>query len=293
MDAGSDSFDPLRTTRRLARAADLVNMVNYYTAEINGFRSDGFKGWWHAYLGYRSAPLGPVGPAPVVAIFYNFAPRMVERAIPGVWQIMTPAQVLVRRDELVNEALRRIFDGSEFQPSIERAATLAETAVSTLESGSRPLSAALAALPWPDEPIMRLWHACNIWREYRGDSHNIALAAAEIDGTECHLLMAAGGHGNQPTLAAIRGWTEQEWFAAQGRLRDRALLDADGAYTDRGRAFRNEVELHTDRLSAAPIRNLGEDDAGQLLALLSKLGSHLTETGEVAGVWPPPSVQRT
>lgn len=286
-----------RLTRRLSRVAELLHGVNYYAPEINRLADDGFNGWWHAYLAYRSAPMGPVQAPVVTATFYNFAPAMVERAIPGVWEIMTPEEVLARRDELVAEALDRIFaDTADSGPGhgaiIAEAADLVREAVGDLPPQGRVLSAALGRLPWPDRPIMGLWHGCTIWREFRGDGHNIALAAAEIDGVESHLLMAAHGHGNQQTITGIRGWTDEEWMAAAQRLRGRGLLDEHGRYTEHGRSFRSEVERRTDRLSAAPVLNLGMARASRLHELLGVLGAHLTETGEVPGVWPPPAVRK-
>ncbi len=279
-------------TRRLARAIDLIHSVNYYTAEINRFRDDGFRGWWHAYLAYRPAPLGPVPAAVVTAAFFNFAPRMIERAVPGVWDIMSPADVLARRFDLVDEAFERIFADGNHDDAIAEAADLAEAAVRNLDPGVRVLSAAMAAQPWPERPAMRLWHAATIWREYRGDSHNIALAAAGLDGVECHVLMAASGHGNQPTIAAIRGWTAEEWQAACERLRTRGLVDEQGAFTELGAQFRADVESATDRLSAGPVDNLGHENADRLYRLATGLSGHLKERGEIVGTWPPPAVQR-
>ena len=279
-------------TRRLARVVELVHGVNYYAPEINRLVDDGFRGWWHAYLAYRPAPMGPVGPSVVTAAFYNFAPRMVERAVPGVWDVMSPERVLARRDELVAEAFDRIFADGRHRDTIAEAADLVQVAVAQLDPGARVLSAALGARPWPSAPAMQLWHGCTIWREYRGDSHNIALAAAGIDGVSSHVLMAAHGHGNQETISAIRGWHGDEWQAAVAWLADRGIVDGDGRFTEVGQAFRSGLERTTDELSIAPVAALGVGRASRLHELIGELGRHLTETGEVPGVWPPPSVQR-
>ena len=87
--------------------------------------------------------------------------------------------------------------------------------MSEIEIEARPLAASFAALDRPDgSAAIDLWHTCTLWREYRGDGHNLALANAGIDGLEAHLLMAAHGRGNQPTITGIRGWTAEEWGAA-------------------------------------------------------------------------------
>ena len=293
MEGGPNDPAPQRMTRRLARVAELMHTVNYYTEEINRFRDDGFRGWWHAYMAYRSAPLGPVDAPVVTAAFYNFAPRMIERAVPGVWEIMAPDQVLVRRTELVAEALDRIYGDGRFDQQLAEAAELTAVAIEDLEVGARPLTAALSALARPEDTALALWQDCTVLREYRGDGHNIALATAGIDGLESHLFMSAAGHGNQPTITGIRGWTEDEWQAAKARLQGRGLLDAEGGFTAEGDRFRAEIEVTTDRLSSQPLENLGMERAERLFTLLVELTDYLRETGEVAGMWPPPATLRS
>lgn len=285
---------PDRLIRQLSRTVEAVHTLSYYTPEISQLTDDGFRGWWHAYFAYRAAPMGPV-PAPVVtAAFYNFAPRMVERAVPGVWDIMAPETILARRQELVVAAIDRIWGDGRLDDVLAEAADLAEVAMSDLAAEARPLAAAHAALPQPEGSAgLRLWHACTIWREYRGDGHNIALAAAGIDGLESHLLMAAHGKGNQATITGIRGWTEDEWVTARGRLHERGILTADGTYTDHGRAFRSDIETATDELSDRPVTNLGSERANRLQELMEVVTADLLESGAVPGIWPPPTVLKT
>ena len=287
-----------RLVRRLSRSVEAVHTVTYYAPEIARMTEYGYRGWWHAYFAYRAAPMGPV-PAPVViATFYNFAPRMVERAVPGVWDILTPAEALDRRQALVVEAFERVWgpagpSGSLGEAVIE-AAELAREAMADIELEARPLAAAHQAMPWPEQsPIMVLWHACTIWREYRGDAHNLALAGAGIDGLESHLLMAAHGRGNQPTITGIRGWTEDEWAGALERLRSRAILTGDGTYTEAGRQFRSDIEATTDDLCARPVATLGHDRSARLNDLLATVTAALLEAGVVPGVWPPPNVLKS
>jgi hypothetical protein len=293
IEGGPNESEPSRQTRRLARVTEVFHTVNYYTDEINRFTDDGFRGWWHAYMAYRAAPLGSADAPLVTSVFYNFAPRMIERAVPGVWEIMAPGAVLARRDGLVRTALDRIYAAGDHDDAIAEAAELATAAVQGLDIAARPLAAALTGLAWPETPAMRLWHACTIMREHRGDSHNIALAAAEVGGLESHLLMAAAGHGNQPTIKGIRGWTEDEWAEAMARMQARGLIGSDGAYTAEGDRFRADIESHTDRLSAGPRENLGPDGSDRLFALMVDLTDFLKQNGEVAGVWPPPATLRS
>lgn len=302
---------PDRLVRRLSRSVEAIHTVGYYSPEITRLSDEGFRGWWHAYFAYRAAPMGPVDASVVVAAFYNFAPRMVARAVPGVWGIMSPARVLERRDRLVAEALGRVWGDGRLDEMVAEAAPLARAALVGIESEARPLAAAHAARPWPgpssDGPVpegtpapagprvmaaMELWQACTIWREYRGDGHNIALAAAGIGGLEAHLLMAAHGRGNQATITGIRGWTAEEWGAATERLVGRGIIEPDGSYTEAGRSLRSAIEATTDELCARPLATLGSEGARRLDHLLAGIAGQLVESGAVPGVWPPPNVTK-
>lgn len=279
-------------TRRIARAAEAVHTLAYYTPEIRGFDDDGFSGWWHAYFAYRSAPMGPVPASVVTSVFYNFAPRFIERAVPGCWEIMSPERVRARQLELVEAAVTRSLVDYPEPAQIARGAELLRSFADRLPIGARPLYAAWAGEPWPGTDLMDLWHGTTLLREFRFDGHNIALVAGDMDPCECHLMMASHGFGNAETIQRIRGWNEDEWNAAHTRLASRGLLTDDGAQTDTGSQARRAVERHTDVL-ASPIEGVpGHDNADELASILENLRDYLLSTGEVHGVWPPPTVLR-
>lgn len=277
-------------TRRLARAAEAVHTLAYYTPEIRRFGDDGFSGWWHAYFAYRSAPMGPVPASVVTATFYNFAPRMIERAVPGCWDIMSPREVRSRQLELVSEAVARSLAEYPEPDEISRSAELLRSCAGTLPIGARPLYAAWAGEPWPGSDLMDLWHGCTLLREFRFDGHNIALVAGDLDPTECHLMMTSHGFGNAETIQRIRGWNADEWDAAQRRLVERGWLTGDGGQTDAGHAARRAVERHTDLLASPMEIPLGPERAAELAELVERIGEFLKSSGEVHGVWPPPTV---
>src|SRR3954467_12068549 len=88
----------------------------------------------------------------------------------------------------------------------------------------RPLFAAHAALPRPEEPLSALWHDATALREFRGDGHVAALVHAGLDGCQANRLMTALG-----LVPAIqrerRGWSESQWDAAGRALVDRGWMD--------------------------------------------------------------------
>lgn len=278
--------------RALARVVEPFHAITYYSREMLDLSDVGYKGWWHAYFGYRPAPMGAVGPGAVTGAFYNFAPRMVERAVPGVWAINSPSEILEIRLDRVGQAVSRIF-GPDATDGLRVASSLVRAAVDHCQVAGRPLFGAYADLDWPDGDAIALWHGCTVLREYRGDSHNLALANAEIDGPMSHVLMAGRGHGNRKTILAIRGWTEEEWADAVTRLVDRGWANPDGSLTEVGNEARSEVERRTDALASAPVVGLGTTDLERLLGAMEPLVSHLRATDEVSGRWPPAHLMKS
>jgi hypothetical protein len=284
--------EPRAAARDLAKGFGPVHNVAYYSPEVKAFTDAGMRGWWQGYFAYRSAALGQVPASVVTAIFYNFAPRMVERAIPSAWEIMSPPVALALRTDVVDRALRRVLGDVASAPATRDLADLARRCVDGAEGGCRPLYAAHASLPWPDEPHLALWHACTLLREHRGDSHVVALAAADVGPVACHVLMAQTGHGNRESILPIRGWTEEEWAAAEVGLAERGWLDASGSLTAAGRDARRAIEAHTDRLTVDPVARLGPDGSERLLNGLAGIVARLAEGGIAPMGWPPPHLLR-
>ena len=87
---------------------------------------------------------------------------------------------------------------------------------------------------------------------------------------------AAGGSGaasgagvGRAQLQAVRGWTDEEWDAAAGRLAGRGWLDGTGAVTAAGQEAHRAVEAATDVAAAAPWAQLGAARTAELAALLA------------------------
>ncbi|BFU44403.1 SCO6745 family protein [Krasilnikovia sp. MM14-A1004] len=246
------------------------------------------------YFASRSAALGPVGPGPVAAAFYNFNPALIARALPAAWSRTTPAAAAAARLAAADAALTRGLGGAVHGPEVAKAAQLARRAAeaAAAHAGGRALYAAHAELPWPDAPHTVLWHAQMLLREFRGDGHVAALLVAGISGLEALVLHAASGEVEERFLRISRGWSRDEWAGAVAVLRDRGLLDPEGepgaapALSEQGRALRAGVEASTDRLAAPAYAGLGE--AG--CARLAELTRPLSRTIVTAGMLNPENV---
>ncbi|MEU7165870.1 hypothetical protein AB0A70_14685 [Streptomyces morookaense] len=251
--------------RTLWQSTEPLHAVTYFAPEaLDAFREAGLRGWRRGYFAGRAAPLGPAGPEPVTAAFFNFAPSMVARALPEVWGITPPERALELRLSGARAALRRLLAGREKEA--ERAAELLGACVTGLDCAGRVLAAANAALGLPEEPLERLWQAATVLREHRGDGHVAALVAAGLDGCEV-LVLRAGIDLPRSELQPYRGWTDEEWEAAGSRLRERGLLGADGRATDAGCRLQAAVEEATDRAAGRAV----PADAGELADVLAPL----------------------
>lgn len=233
---------------------------------------------WPSYFAWRAAPLGAAGAQAVSAAFYSFSPRMVAEHVPAAWTVAPPGRVLEARMRAVDRAYRSLLGDGAGDPDLAEAAELARAAAEAASTAGRPIAAANADLPWPDEPHLALWHAIGILREQRGDGHVAALLTRGLDPVEALVSFAAVGAASEETFAS-RGWTGEEWAAARERLASRGLVDADGAATDRGRELRDDVERTTDDLAYEPWRTLGAAKADRLAQLTMPILVKVLETG--------------
>ncbi|MEU8591658.1 hypothetical protein AB0C59_32425 [Streptomyces sp. NPDC048664] len=276
---------PERAGRRCHNMINPLHSTHYFSPDlVRELTAVGIADQRAAYFAVRSAALGPVGAGAVTATFYNFSPELVARHVPAVWEAATPDTVLAARLRAVDTTLRRLL-GEETLASKEmaEAAELALRACEACTPYARPLYAAHAALPVPEEPHLAYWHAATLLREHRGDGHLAVLLGAELDPVEALVSHSATGKGMAPTWAlSTRGWSRQDWDAATGRLRERGLVDAEGELTETGTALRRTMETETDRLDRAPYEHLGA--AG--VERLTELAGGLLAKAFAAGAFP-------
>ena len=256
--------------RRMWTLFEPVHAVTYFAPEARAaYEGAGLRGFWRGYFAGRAAPLGAAGAAVVTASFYNFAPSFVGRAVPGVWELISPDDALRVRREGAVASLRELLAGRDAE--VKAAANLLERALDGLDYPGRVLSAANGALDAVDDEddgdLGRLWQATTTLREHRGDGHFAALLAADVDGCEV-LVLRCGLDMDQATMQPIRGWTDEQWDAARERLADRGLLGADGTLTEAGRELHAAVEEATDQSAERPWVLLGEDGLAELVEVL-------------------------
>jgi hypothetical protein len=262
--------------RRMFELVEPIGVIPYSADDPNETMfALGFTDYWDTYFAGRAAPLG-ITPAEVVdALFYNFAPGEVARHIPKVWRTTTPEAAIAARRLGCGNALRRILGEHVGSPAFTRAGDLLTKAATSAPVEGRPMYAALRALPVPDEPVDRLFHAASLLREHRGDGHIAALMVEGVGGLEAHVLLALDMGMPAEKFGRIHHLPAAQLAALTGGMHDRGLIGDDGRLTDEGRAVKKRVEDLTDDLAAKPYEALEPAELDELVAALEPLAALL------------------
>jgi len=262
--------------RRFLAVLEPISAMIFFSPEaFQRYEALGLDGW-SGYFCSRSAPMGPVSPEVVVATFYNFSPDIVR---PNVrWDLASPAQVLEARHAGALTTLDRVLGNSDGgPPGLGRGLELLREATAACRPEGRPLAAAHTRLPWPEEPLLGVWHGATVLREFRGDGHVAVLLAHDVGPVEAILLHTGYVGGRIDFLKATRQWDDAAIDSGVERLIGRGFMTPERELTEAGGKFRGMLEHETDRLAAAPFEALGEERCAELLDLLHPLALRLLE----------------
>jgi hypothetical protein len=272
----------LKHVARAHRAVEPLHNHVYFAPETEQqLTAVGLRPGRMCYFAGRSAAMGAVGPGVVAATFYNFSPALIARHIPRAWTLAAPEEVLAARLAAARSSFTRLLGGPEeaAAPEVRELAGLLREACSVLTPEGRPLYAGHADLPWPEEPLLQVWHAATLLREYRGDGHLTALLRVDLSGLEALISHTATGRGFTEQVAKIgRGYSEEEWAAGCASLADRGLLD-DAGLTAAGEDLRARLEAETDVLSADPWLFLGTEATDRVIELGKGFSARLVANG--------------
>ncbi|GAB3191692.1 hypothetical protein GCM10027261_02310 [Geodermatophilus arenarius] len=274
-------LDPALVGRAHRAVEPLHNHVYFVPETDQHLTAIGLRPGRMVYFAGRAAPMGAVGPGVVTATFSNFSPKLVARHVPRAWTLASPAQVVEARSASARASLTRLLGGEEAAaaPEVTELGDLLADACSVLPAEGRPLYAGHADLPWPEDPVTRLWHAATLLREWRGDGHVAVLVHHGLSGLEALVTHTATGRGFLPASAkATRGWSDEDWAAAAARLADRGLLDGD-RLTEAGQRLRADLEAETDALGTTPWAHLGPERTARVVELGKRMSATLVANG--------------
>jgi helix-turn-helix protein len=265
--------------RKMWRTLEPYHGLIYFAPEATAaYEALGVMGF-DGYFASRAAPMGAVPAEVVVATFFNFNPAIIHHAIPAAWSATTPEALLAARLDAAGQALRRSTGELLEGASVPRAAELARVASDGCTTAGRPLYAGHARLPWPDDPVLVLWHAITLLREFRGDGHIACLVEAGLDGIDALVFHAASGDVPRAALQGSRQWDDASWDASVASLAARGFVDHSGAFTEAGAALRQHIEDRTDALALGPWEALGEEGCAELRSLVRPLSQAIVGSG--------------
>jgi hypothetical protein len=221
------------------------------------------------YFASRSAALGPASAELVTATFYSFCPDLVGKAVPQAWQHASPEQVLSARHKGIRETLAPVFGDAELSDAeLAEAVELVREVTAGFSTAGRPLYAAHASLPWPEDPVLALWHGATLVREHRGDGHIAALLTSQLDPIEATITGGMASNTLRFNLKT-RGFSEQEWADGFARLRDAGLTSSDTELSAAGNDLRAGIEDQTDRAATEGWDRIGVEGATRLNELIT------------------------
>lgn len=268
--------------RRLRDACEPLAMHAVWSAGTNAALAAHGLDFLRSYVGGRATSLGqPVG-AVVASAFAWFEPGMVAALYDAAAADLPHAQLVAVRDEATVVSLRAALGDDDPSEVADLLAAAAESA----DGAGRPLFSGLLQRGRPTDSVQRLWWACDVVREHRGDSHVAAANAAGFGPVEMNVLTELWVGMPLRSYTATRGWSPEAMQAAIDGLTARGLIDGE-QLSDSGRALRASVEAATDAQEQSIVDALGSR-LDEVCGRLELWGTRCIE----AGAFPPDILKR-
>lgn len=268
--------------RRLRDALEPIAMHSVWSRSVNAAQAELGLDFLSGYVLGRAAGLGEPEAGVVVSSFAVFEPGMLTSVYDQARQAV-PRQTLVDvRTVAATASLRAILGDAD----VSAVANNLRQAVTNADGTGRPLFSGFASQPWPDDPIGQLWHATELFREHRGDSHVAVCVAAGLDPIEMNILTECWVGMPLFSYTATRAWPEEAMQASAEGLRSRGLMEGD-TLSAAGQTFRDDLETQTDHLQHTIIDALG-DSLDTTIEQLNEWSAQCV----AAGAFPPDPFKR-
>jgi hypothetical protein len=228
-----------------------------------------------AYFCSRGSVLGQVPGEVIASAFGVFNPAVVVPAVDAGWALTDAETIAAARTRGATAQLVRIL-GAE-PTGLARVTELLTRAVVPLRPEGKALFAGQLSLGLPGDPMGDAWRRADTLREFRGDAHIAAWTTAGFDATEIGLLTELYWGLAMRTYVRSRAWSDDDLDHAEGRLRERGLLEGDGL-SKLGWAQRDAIEVATDEQCRPIIDALG-DDLDEVIAVMEPWGDAIRAAG--------------
>ena len=255
-----DVTDWVAITKRIARSVQTtIGWIFWDPGAVARYEALGLPGPL-GYLAARSAPFAGAGPEAVAAAFGSISPLGIALVFHQLGSAEAFRPFWEARDEAVLEGL------AEHAPDIQAPLAEAGPALWAVAEGlpftGRSFSASHLGMPRPDDAVLSGWHAVNVLREWRGDTHWAIVAASGLSGAEASILHNAWLDYDGDWLSQSRGNSAESIDAAWASLTASGLatgVGVDRDVTDDGLRLRQWIEDETDRRTTLPWERYGAD----------------------------------
>jgi hypothetical protein len=267
--------------RRLKDALIPLAEHAYWSRRTNEAIAKLGLGFVPGYVYGRAAALGEPPADVVVAALAVFEPRLLSALYEEARKQCGRTGLLAAREEATIDSLREILRDAEVT-DVTQVVTVLRRGVDAATGHGRSLFSGLRSLGWPEHPAGKLWRACDLLLQHRGDSHTAVWLSAGLSPVSINLLTELWlGMPLGPYTSMRRGWSEESISAGLAELQSRHLV-SDGELTVAGRKFRDEIEERTDALEQPVIDAIGHD----FEATVTSLRTWSAACAE-AGAFPP------
>ncbi len=268
--------------RRLRDALEPIAMHPVWSPTTNerlaGLGLDFLTG----YVCGRATALGEPDPGVVVAAFAVFEPAMIRAVFDEGRRACRRDELIAARTESTVASLTGVLGGT----NVSTLADALHSAMMSADGTGRPLFSGLREQSSPADPVGRLWRACDLAREHRGDSHVAVCVAAGLGPIEMNILTELWVGMPLGRYTATRGWPEDAIVGAAEGLRDAGWLDG-AELSPEGQTFRAELEASTDALEQ-PIVDALAADLDVVIEQLADVSARCI----AAGTFPPDAYKR-
>lgn len=260
--------------RRLRDACEVIAMHAVWCRRTNEALAEHGLDFLTSYVGGRTAgSLGEARSASAAAAFAWFEPGLVAALVEATRAALPTERVNEVRDRETTASLREVLGDDDPSEVADLLCAAAEGADGT----GRPMFSGLRQRGRPEDPVQRLWWACDLVREHRGDSHVAAAAAAGLGPVEMNVLTELWLGMPLLSYTATRAWPPEALEQAVDGLRARGWVDGD-RLTEAGRSAREQVEAVTDAQEQRLVTALG-DRLDEVCAQLDRWSERCVDAG--------------
>ncbi|HVV37824.1 MAG TPA: hypothetical protein VHC63_14540 [Acidimicrobiales bacterium] len=266
--------------RRLGTLVEPLAAAVYFAPEAHAAYAElGDCGdFWAPYYASRGACLGETPGLVVAAAFGVFNPAHIAEQLEVAWKVATPAQWWTARVQGATAQLERLLGPSP--EGAERATELLRRIADASPISGHPFFAGLVSQPWPGTVVGDLWHAADLVREHRGDTHTGAYNTLGFTAVDMMIMTELWWGLPHGLYLASRHWDDASIATSVERLRALGYVDGDPiSLTAAGVTARVAVEDATDVGEAAVLDALTDAERDELFTVLKPMAASIVAGG--------------